>query len=459
MNNKNTFNPFLRLHFYAAWFITPLLLTLTLSGIGFLFYTDVEKNIYQKEFFGQSDIKVNQSIDQAIKEISNKYPGYKIGKISMMEKPYNNRVTISNDEGDSRYIFLDHNNQIIAAQNAKYTYSNFMRNFHSSLFTESTFIRYLVELTACWTLFLIASGIYMTFKKKLLANRSEKGTNPFKFQKIHAILGLVIAIPLVVIVLTGIPWSVFMGSHISKFGQEHPELGRTELRYNPPQSDVDEIPWATRSLDQPTSNHAGHTGHADHQATVNVNMNNPHQQSLASIINKARNENIVKPFSIVYPADEHGVFTVSKGSNTGVTGLDVSPYEETTAYFDQYSGKLIARINFDDYGIIGKWFTWGIPLHEGHLFGIANQILNLLVCIAFLAAIAMGFFSWMKKMKPGNLNWPKRINKPWSIGAILSLLILGILMPLFGLSVLIIFIIESIIYYSTKNKSNVRTAG
>ncbi|GJM74971.1 hypothetical protein HMSSN036_71870 [Paenibacillus macerans] len=75
----------------------------------------------------------------------------------------------------------------------------------------------------------------------------------------------------------------------------------------------------------------------------------------------------------------------------------VSPYEETTAYFDQYSGKLIARINYDDYGIIGKWFTWGIPLHEGHLFGIANKILNLLVCIAFLAAIAMGFFSWMKK--------------------------------------------------------------
>lgn len=453
MNNKNTFNPFRRLHFYAAWFITPLLLTLTLSGIGFLFYTDVENNIYQKEFFGQSDIKVNQSIDKAIKEISNKYPGYKIGKISMMEEPYNNRVTISNDEGDSRYIFLDNNNQIVVTQNTKHTYSNFMRNFHSSLFTESSFIRYLVELTACWTIFLIVSGIYMTFKKKLLVNKSEKGTNLFKFQKIHAILGIVIAIPLVVIVLTGIPWSVFMGSHISKFGQEHPELGRTELRYNPPQSDVDEIPWATRSLDQPTSNH---TGHADHHSAANVNINNPNQQSLDSIINKAQNENIVKPFSIVYPSNEQGVFTVSKGSNTGVTGLDVSPYKETTAYFDQYSGKLIAKIDFDDYGIIGKWFTWGIPLHEGHLFGIANKILNLIVCIAFLAAIAMGFVSWMGKIKPG---MPKRINKPWSIGAIFTLLILGILMPLFGLSILIIFIIESIIYYSTKNKSNVRTVG
>ncbi|MEI7024155.1 PepSY-associated TM helix domain-containing protein [Paenibacillus sp. y28] len=453
MRNKNTFNPFRRLHFYAAWFITPLLFTLTLSGIGYLFYTDVENNLYQKEFFGQSDIQVNQSMDEAMKEITDNYAGYKIGKISMMEEPYNNRVTINNKDGDSRYIFLDNNNQIVADQEAKYTYSNIMRNFHSSLFTESTFIRYLVELAACWTIFLIVSGSYMTFKKKLLASKSEQGTNKLTFQKIHAILGLVIAIPLIVIVLTGIPWSVFMGSHISQFGKDHPELGRTELRYNPPQSDVNEIPWATRSLDQPTSNT---TGHADHHSSANVNINNPGQQSLESIINKAQSENIAKPLSIVYPSNEHGVFTVSKGSNTGITGLDVSPYEETTAYFDQYSGKLIARINFADYGIIGKWFTWGVPLHEGHLFGMANKILNLMVCIAFLAAIVMGFVSWMKKVKPGDLNLPKRVNKPWSIGAILTLFILGILMPLFGLSVLLIFIIEGILYYMTKN--NPRTA-
>ena len=78
----------------------------------------------------------------------------------------------------------------------------------------------------------------MTFKKKLLTNKSQKGSNPLRFQKIHAILGLILAIPLVVIVLTGIPWSVFMGGHISKFAQQHPSLGRTELRVNPPQSDV-----------------------------------------------------------------------------------------------------------------------------------------------------------------------------------------------------------------------------
>lgn len=46
---------------------------------------------------------------------------------------------------------------------------------------------------------------------------------------------------------------------------------------------------------------------------------------------------------------EEGVFTVSKGSNTGVTGLDVSSYEEVTNYFDQYSGQLISKVGNEDY--------------------------------------------------------------------------------------------------------------
>ncbi len=48
-NFENIFNPLQRLHFYAALFITPLLITLTISGIGYLFQ-EVENNIYKTEF-------------------------------------------------------------------------------------------------------------------------------------------------------------------------------------------------------------------------------------------------------------------------------------------------------------------------------------------------------------------------------------------------------------------------
>lgn len=64
---KNIFNPLQRLHFYAAIFITPLLITLTLSGIAYLFFPEVENHLYKHEFYGQSEHKQQQSLNDAIK--------------------------------------------------------------------------------------------------------------------------------------------------------------------------------------------------------------------------------------------------------------------------------------------------------------------------------------------------------------------------------------------------------
>lgn len=146
---KNTFNPLQRLHFYAAIFIAPLLITLTISGIGYLFFPEVENNIYKNEFFGDSDVKTHQTLNDAVHQVERQYEGFFVSKVSILDEPYNKRITLSDMAGNQRYVFLDHNNQFVADQNAKHTYSNVMRSIHSSLFTENTIINYLVELTAC----------------------------------------------------------------------------------------------------------------------------------------------------------------------------------------------------------------------------------------------------------------------------------------------------------------------
>ena len=59
-----------------------------------------------------------------------------------------------------------------------------MRSIHSSLFTENTIINYLVELTACWTIFMILSGTYLLIKQ-LISNKSKA----LRWQKWHAMIG------------------------------------------------------------------------------------------------------------------------------------------------------------------------------------------------------------------------------------------------------------------------------
>ncbi|WP_152393040.1 PepSY-associated TM helix domain-containing protein [Paenibacillus guangzhouensis] len=439
---KNNYSRFWRWHFYAALFITPLLITLTLSGIGYLFYTNVENTVYKNEFFNHSSQTAPLTIDQGIDNVTEAYPGYSVSKVIVLEEPYNTRLTMTNKDGDQKYVFLDSNYQIVGSQNPKYTFSNMMREIHSSLFVGGTVVNYLVELAACWAIFLLLSGIYMTFKGRAL----KKEPNPTKRQKNlkwHALLGTIITIPMIIIIFTGLPWSALMGDMIYSAAQNNPSIGIPALKQQPPTSDMSEIPWATRKNEPPTSSGGSH---AEHHGMAHMEiMTREGMITLEQLMSEVKKESISKPYTINYPKDEQGVYTVSKGSNTGVTGLDVSPYDEVTTYFDQYSGKLISKIGFEDYGILGKWFTWGIPLHEGHLFGWPNKLLNLIVCVAFLLVIFWGFKTWLTRKKKNSLSAPPNMSSKISIGFIIFIVILGCIMPLFGMSLILAVMIEAIL--------------
>lgn len=440
---KNNYNRFWRWHFYAALFMTPLLLTLTLSGIGYLFYTNVENSAYHQLFFGNSSTVGHSSIDESIVQASQQYSGYTVSKIIVLDEPYNTRLTMANQEGDQKYVFLDEHNQIVGSQNAAFTFSNVMRGIHSSLLIGGTVVNYLVELAACWAIFLLFSGIYMTFKGRAL-KRKQSPTSRQKNKKWHALIGTIITIPMIVIIFTGLPWSAFMGNFIYSASQDYPSIGTPLLQQQPPTSDMSEIPWATRKNEAPSSaqSHAHHGGMSNMTDIADAG----NRMSVQQLMDKIEGASITKPYSIIYPVGEDGVYTVSKSSNTGVTGLDVSPYEEVTSYFDQYSGELISKVGYDEYGILAKWFTWGIPLHEGHLFGWPNKILNLLVCLAFLFVMFWGFKTWLSRKKENSLSAPPKISNGISISFIVIMVLLGIIMPLFGLSLIVVLIIEGLLY-------------
>jgi len=450
---KTNYNRFWRWHFYAAIFISPLLITLTLSGIGYLFFTDVEKNVYKDLFFGQSQQTTLLTIDEGIELAKETYTEYTVSKVIVLDDPYNTRLTMSDRNGEQKYVFLDENNQIVGSQIANNTYSNVMRNVHSSLFVGGTFVNYLVELAACWAIFLLISGMYMTFKGRAL-KRLKNPTKRQRSLKWHALLGTIITIPIVVIIFTGLPWSAVMGNFIYTIAQDNPSIGNPILKQQPPTSDISEIPWATRKNDAPASS-SSHAGHGDHGGMANMDndkYDNSERITIEQLMGNVDEVQIDKPYSIIYPSTEEGVFTVSKASNTGITGLDVSPYEEVTNYFDQYSGQLISKVGYEDYGIIAKWFTWGIPLHEGHLFGWTNKIINLIVCLAFLFVIFWGFKSWLIRKKKNLLSAPPKLSSV-SIGFLIFMIIMGIIMPLFGISLIVIFIIELIMVMFNKRKT------
>ncbi|SFK84839.1 PepSY-associated TM helix domain-containing protein [Brevibacillus centrosporus] len=429
----NHYNRFWRWHFYAAFFITPLLITLTLTGIGYLFYTDAENRAYDDLFFGKNNHTEALTIDKGIEKAVEQFRDYSVSKVIVLDEPYNTRLTMTNNDGDQKYVFLDENNEV--------------------LFVGGTVVNYLVELAACWAIFLLISGIYMTFRGKILKMKQNL-TKQQKNKKRHAFIGTIITIPMIVIIFTGLPWSAFMGNFIYSAAQENPSFGIPLLKQQPPTSDMSEIPWATRKNEAPASNQS----HAHHGNMAGMMTHNSNMISVQQLMQEVEKEQISKPYSIVYPKNEEGVFTVSKGSNTGITGLDVSPYEEVTTYFDQYSGKLISKVGYEDYGILAKWFTWGIPLHEGHLFGWPNKLINLVVCLSFLLVIFWGFKSWLSRKKEGSFSAPPKASSSVSISFLVLMVGLGVIMPLFGLSLILVVILEGMMPFMNKGNKRDLTA-
>ncbi|MEY8348975.1 PepSY domain-containing protein [Bacillus cereus] len=427
--NRSLHYIFWRWHFYAGLFITPLLITLSLSGIGYLFREEVESVIYKDLYFGNSQQTESLSMTESVSLTEKKYPHYSVTKISYFENDYNTRLTMKNEyTGDQKYVYLDKHNQIVGDQNANETFANIMRELHSSLLVGGTVVNYLVELAACWTIFLIVTGLYMSirrFKNTPVVNARERS------KRLHSITGIVFTIPLILLVLTGLPWSAFMGKQIYNIATSNESLGYPKLYMAPPESKFKELPWATRQETPPQSN--------------------SNERTALSIDALEKKIQIEKPYVIVLPNDQKGVFIVSKSSGSGITGMHVSPNEEITAYFDQYSGELISKIDYRDYGLFAQWFSYGIPLHEGHLFGWPNKILCLLTTLSLLLLIYFGVKMWLARKPKGKLGAPlKQKDKKSILAFILIMIFLGIAMPLFGLSVLIIFIVEFSLYLYSK---------
>ncbi|MNO81594.1 hypothetical protein D3C76_728410 [compost metagenome] len=135
------------------------------------------------------------------------------------------------------------------------------------------------------------------------------------------------------------------------------------------------------------------------------------------------------------PQDATGVYTISTDH--------VRPGSDATLHVDQYSGSILTDVRFADYGMMAKAITYGIALHEGRLFGIVNQLLGLITCIGLIIISISSYFMWRKRKPDGKLGAP---NKPrdqrTSVGVLIILFIFGILMPLVGLSLIAVLILD-----------------
>jgi len=140
-------------------------------------------------------------------------------------------------------------------------------------------------------------------------------------------------------------------------------------------------------------------------------------------------------YTVALPAGTKGVYSAS------VYPDDLS--QQRVVHLDQYTGKPLIDMSYANYGPLGKWLEFGINMHMGQQFGLANQLALLAVCLAIIMPAVSAGVMWWKRRPSGSLGVPPAPSDRRVLRGLLVILIAGgIVFPLVGISLLIMLLLD-----------------
>jgi uncharacterized iron-regulated membrane protein len=113
---------------------------------------------------------------------------------------------------------------------------------------------------------------------------------------------------------------------------------------------------------------------------------------------------------------------------------------------DGTSGEVISRSDFASKHPIDQVVAVGIAFHEGRLFGWPNQLLLLLTTGGLVLVCVSAIWLWLRRRDPGKLGAPPPgISAQRSVPLLVAVIALGVLLPLFGVSLVVVLLLERLV--------------
>ncbi|WP_343674485.1 PepSY domain-containing protein [Paraburkholderia heleia] len=487
-----------RWHFYAGLFVMPLLLVLAITGTIYCFQPQIEPLLYPHRLVVAPAATPRLPVDALLARARTALPpdaralrahvesdparsaefvfalpdGTKTGtKESVYVNPYDGAVLGTLDV-DRRFMQVD-------------------RMLHRKLLLGKPG-ELLMELAACWTLVMLATGVALwwpgagaSWLAALLPRFGARG-RPF-WKSVHASVGIWLAVGALAFVLSGLPWTGSWGKQFKALATRA-SLGAPRGAWGGGLALKSALPGAqaaaatgtaataaaaaaaSGAADNPPASRAGPQEHgAEHAGHDTASMpgmvmddlplplvpwavgaipvpHSPHASStpqhwtLAQVVAQMRDLGVRSGYDIVLPATPDGVYTVSY--------FPPDPKAERTVYIDQYSGAVLRDIRHEDYGAVSQAISYGTSLHMGRYFGLANQLICAAISLGLGALAVTGFvMGWMRR--PARVKGASMLAAPpreraapplraWKT----SLVLLGIVFPLMGATLLAVWLFD-----------------
>jgi uncharacterized iron-regulated membrane protein len=427
-----------RWHFYAALWTAPLLIVLTLSGAIYLFDREIDawwNRSMQTVALAPGLAPLPLARQEAIVKAA--HSGAAVLRVRLPFAADEATIwTVRKEDGPAQDVFLDaRRGRITGTADPSLQPTNPVRKVHGTFFC-GEIGSHVVELVACWTLVMMTTGIWLWWPRKWKARgvfvlRLAAGGRRM-WRDLHAIPSIFLAGFVILLVLTGLPWSAFWGTQFARLGEVVPFIAPSPNFHAPPEADGKpandphamhkamamapadpKLPWTIRHSQMPPGAGSGPAGIAQVEA----------------LLPRLDRAHFGEGVRIIYPQGPEGVFTVSY--------VPDKAEGQRTLYLDPGSGRVLANVGWADYSPVAKAVEWGVMTHLGRQYGIANQLTNLAVCLMLMASVSAGLVLWWRRRPRGQLGAPALQPGDRTPGVIKALLaVLAVLFPLVGATML-----------------------
>lgn len=424
-----------RWHFYAGLFVAPFAIFLAVTGALYLFQSQIENWLYRDLFLVAPQA---QSI-AADAQVAAALAAFRGSKAEAYTPPLSatRSALVRIETPDSRELTVavnPHSGKVLGAINERWRFNQVVFYLHGELLLGPVG-QAMMELAASWAFVMLITGLYLWWPRNgnaifgvLLPRLRASGR--VLLRDLHAVTAVWVAALLIFLILTGLPWSLVSGALLNDLAAN---IGK-----GTPDNGLGFGAGGSTTVNSATLAEGWATTHAEHLAGPATSASGPRAKPLPldQVVAIARHlDGVAPPYEIRLPVDAHGVFTV-------VTNPD-DPAGTAFVHLDQYTGRIIRAIRWDDFGPLSKAISLGVSLHEGRYFGIANQLLGLCACLGLVGMVTAAIVMWWRRRPPGTLGVPD--SKPQARiggGVITAAVILGVLMPLLGASLIVILVFD-----------------
>jgi uncharacterized iron-regulated membrane protein len=412
-----------RWHFYAGLFVLPFILILSVTGAIYLFKPQTDR-WEERAYHGLSAAGAMPADAQVASALA-AFPGARFNHYRLPERAGDAAmVQLGLPDGQVREVFVAPQAKVLGAIDPGDRISEVVANIHGSLLL-GDWGDGLVELAASWTIVMILSGLYMWWPRPFAAagtlwpRLSLKGRALLK--DVHRVAGFWIAGLVLVMLASGLPWATAWGKAL--------DSARTELGLvDGPRE------W---KIDSKPSEHKHGASHMTEAAPAAP----PPGLPLADFVAKAEAEHMAFPVLVIPPRAPQR-FGPPTGDEWTVKSEAQNRWLGRQVTYDPQTGAEVDRSGFADKHVIDRIVGTGIAWHEGQLFGWVNQLIGVLTALALVAISVLGVWMWLKRRPSGGLGAPPAVSGAQVRWAVAVLVVLGLLLPLFGASLILLALVD-----------------